>query len=101
MDAALGPDCQSSLVARTAWSEERTSVSLGFARGLAMPNAASEGPVATMATVLLPPVPITKPAIITSLPVSTCMRVEMLARRGGLGETIVSPAKLVGDRTAM
>ena len=38
------PACQSSLVARVAWSDERTSVSLGLASGLVMPNCASDGP---------------------------------------------------------
>src|SRR5262245_3333369 len=77
------PPCQSSLVAMTAWSDERTRVIFGLASGLAMPNAASDGPVATIATVLFVEPPITKPPIITSLPVCTCMRVEMFPRRGG------------------
>jgi hypothetical protein len=46
--------CQSSLVAITAWSEERTSVSVGLASAFAMPYCASDGPVATIATVLSP-----------------------------------------------
>jgi hypothetical protein len=55
-----------------------------LAIGLVMPKAASDGPVATIATVLLPVPPITKPPIITSCPVRTSPRVEMLPRRGGL-----------------
>src|SRR5690348_3889668 len=60
---------QLSLVATTDWSDVRTSVIVGLARGLAIPYAASEGPVPTMATVLASVPWITKPPIITSLPV--------------------------------
>src|SRR6185312_463986 len=42
--AAFDADCQSSLVAITAWSDERTSVSVGLASGEAMPYAESDGP---------------------------------------------------------
>ena len=98
---ALGSVCQSLLVRITAWSEERTSVIEGFANGLEMPNCWSEGPVATIATVLLVDPPITKPPIITSLPVSTLARVEMFPRRGGpVGSTRVNAAVTVfGDVT--
>src|SRR6185437_12941713 len=81
---ALGSVCQSSLVATTDWSEERTSVRVGFMSGLVTPKAASEGPVATIATVLLLDPPMMKPPIMTSLPVRTSPRVEMLPRRVGL-----------------
>src|SRR5688572_2014443 len=81
--AALAAVAQLSLVASVAWSEERTSLKVGLASALVMPNGTSEGPVATIATVLFAEPPITKPPMITSLPVSTCMRVEMLPRRGG------------------
>src|SRR5215831_2768222 len=80
----LGSVCQSSLVAITALSEERTSVSDGLASGLLMPNGTSEGPVAVIATVLGVEPPMMRPAIITLLPVSTFNRVGMLKRRGGL-----------------
>ena len=73
-------DCQSSFVASTAWSEERTSVSRGLASGLAMPNWASEGPVATIATCCGPVPFTTNPPIITSVPVCTRPRVEMFMR---------------------
>src|SRR6185312_2653097 len=76
--AALGPLCQSSLLATTDWSEERTMVSVGLASGLATPYCASEGPVAVTTTVC-GPLPCTmKPPIITSLPVSTSPRVARL-----------------------
>src|SRR6185437_9954554 len=93
---ALGSVCQSSLVATTDWSEERTSVRVGFMSGLVTPKAASEGPVATIATVLLLDPPMMKPPIMTSLPVSTSPRVEMFPRRSGLvvalkvAETVVA-----------
>jgi hypothetical protein len=70
-----------SLLAMTAWSDERTSVSVGSASAPVTPNAASEGPVATMATVLLVEPPITKPPMSALLPFRTCMRAEMFARR--------------------
>src|SRR6185437_14493342 len=57
---------------------------VGFMSGLVMPKAASEGPVATIATVLLAEPPMMKPPIITLSPVSTSPRVEMLPRRVGL-----------------
>src|SRR5690348_4878159 len=50
-----------------------------------MPNAVSEGPVATIATVLLVEPLTMKPAIITLLPVSTCMRVERFTSRASDG----------------
>src|SRR5258706_496386 len=91
--AAFAALPQLSLVAITAWSEERTSVSVGFANGLAIPKAASEGPVATTATGCGPLPRITNPPIITSLPVSTCMRVEMFARRAeGLASKVAVTA---------
>ncbi len=80
--AALPALCQSSFVASTAWSNWRTRVNVGLASALAMPYWVSDGPVATIATVFAAEPPITKPPISTSLPVSTCMRVEMFARRG-------------------
>src|SRR5258706_395365 len=83
--AAFAALPQLSLVAITAWSEERTSVSVGFASGLAMPKAASDGPVATIATVLLAEPPITKPPIRTSFPVSTLARVDRFTKRPGGG----------------
>src|SRR6185312_3161347 len=83
--------CQSSLVATVVWSEERTICSVGLARKFAMPNGASEGPVAVTATVLLVEPPMMKPPIITLLPVSTCIRVEMLPRRGGSPADTVKP----------
>src|SRR5436190_19998469 len=79
--------CQSSFVATTVWSDDRTSVSVGLASAFAMPYCVREGPVTTIATRFAALPPITKPPIITSLPVSTCMRVEMLARRAGSGAT--------------
>src|SRR5258708_33884235 len=81
--AALAADCQLSLVAITAWSDDRTSVSVGLASGLAMPNCASDGPDPTTATVLVAEPPTTKPPIITSLPVSTRPRAETLPSRPG------------------
>src|SRR6185369_11472247 len=82
MSAALAAACQSSLVAMTAPSEERTSVIVGLASGLAMPALASEGPAAVITTVFGALPPITKPAIITSLPVSTSPRVERFTTLG-------------------
>src|SRR6185437_1121380 len=82
--AAFGSLCQSSLTASTAWSDWRTSWMVGFMSGLVMPKAASEGPVATMATVLLVEPPMMKPPIMTLSPVRTSPRVEMLPRRVGL-----------------
>src|SRR5258706_383983 len=113
--AAFAALPQLSLVAITAWSEERTRVSVGFASGLAIPRArAGEGrpgggggwgrgwggpraggggPVPTPATVLWAGPRITNPPIITSLPVSTCMRVEMFARRAeGLASKVAVTA---------
>src|SRR6185369_5834893 len=81
--AAFAAVPQSSLVAITCWSDERTRVSVGLARGLAMPAAASDGPAAVITTVFGNAPPTMKPPIITSLPVRTSMRVEMLASRGG------------------
>jgi hypothetical protein len=80
---AFGWDCQSLLLSTTAWSDSRTRVMTGLANGLAMPKLESEGPVATIATVLGAEPPITKPPIITSLPVRTTPRVLMFPRRGG------------------
>src|SRR5258706_365983 len=88
--AALAALPQLSLVAITTWSDWRTRLSVGLASALAMPNGTSDGPVATIATCCGPLPLITKPPIITSLPVSTCMRVEMFARRGGFGIAMVS-----------
>src|SRR5947208_1161903 len=82
--AALGALPQSSLVAMMLWSEERTRVSVGLASGLAMPNAASDGPVPVITTVFDEAPPITNPAIVTLLPVCTLLRVEMFTRRGGV-----------------
>ncbi len=82
--AALAALPQLSLVASTTWSDWRTRLNVGLASALAMPYCVSDGPVATIATCLLAKPPITKPPMSTSLPVSTCMRVEMLPRRGGL-----------------
>src|SRR5258706_15836815 len=79
--AALAALCQLSLVAMTDWSDERTSVSVGLASALGMPNGGSEGPVATIATVFGVEPPITKPPIITSLPESTCTRVDRFVMR--------------------
>src|SRR5688572_22214837 len=74
----------------TAWSDERTSDIVGFANGLGMPKLASDGPVATIATVLGAEPPITKPLIITLFPVCTCPRVDRFPSRGGLG-LVVEP----------
>src|SRR6188474_2166168 len=79
--AALAALCQLSFVAMTAWSEERTSVSVGLASGLAIPKFARFGPATLITTVFAVGPPTMNPAIITSLPVNTCMRVEMLDRR--------------------
>src|SRR5258706_545298 len=75
--------CQSSLAAMTVWSDCRTSESVGFASGFAMPYCVSDGPVATIATLLVVVPLMMKPPISTSLPVPTRMRVEMLPRRVG------------------
>src|SRR5258706_6749195 len=82
MCEALAALPQSSLVAMTDWSEERTRVSVGFASAFAIPKLASDGPATLITTVFGVEPPMMNPAIITSLPVSTCMRVEILARRG-------------------
>src|SRR5258706_221573 len=82
--AALDALCQLSLISLTALSEERTRVSVGLASGFAIPKLASDGPATLITTVLGVLPPMMNPAIITSLPVSTCMRVEIFARRGVL-----------------
>src|SRR5258706_3253495 len=82
--AAFAAPCQLSLDAMIALSEERTSVSVGLANGLAMPKLASDGPATVTTTVFAVEPSMMNPAIITSLPVSTWPRVEMLARRGRL-----------------
>src|SRR5258706_583786 len=82
--------CQSSLVAMTALSEERTSISVGLASGFVIPELASDGPATLTTIVLLDGPPTMRPAIITSLPVSTCPRVEMLNRRAGLAAGAVT-----------
>src|SRR5258706_538965 len=92
--AALGAPPQLSLVAMTVLSEERTSVSVGFASGLEIPKAAREGPVTAIATVLLAAPPITKPLIITSLPVRTCPRVDMFDKPAVIGVPLGIAAKL-------
>src|SRR6185436_9577254 len=79
--ATLSAPPQSSLLAIVAWSAERTSRSVGSPSGLAMPAAASEGPRARTMTVFAAEPPMMKPPIMTSLPVSTCPRVEMPNRR--------------------
>src|SRR5258706_5416223 len=101
--AALPALCQSSLVAMTALSEERTSVNVGLASGFEMPKLASDGPAAVITSVLLAEPQTMKPAIITSLPVNTCPRVEMFASRGGLLPAMlpVSPAKFRGEFVAV
>jgi hypothetical protein len=91
--------CQLSLEATTAWSEDRTKAIVGSASGLVMPKADSDGPVATIATRLVAGPPITNPPIITSLPVSTCMRVERFANRGT--SVSVCPNVAVTVRTAL
>src|SRR5260221_9856425 len=90
--AAFAAVCQSSLVAITAWSDWRTSESVGLASAFAMPYCASDGPVATIARRLGAEPPTMKPPIITSFPVSTCMRVEILLRRGGSLVHCAAPA---------
>src|SRR5260221_13314888 len=82
--AAFGALCQSSLLATVVWFAERIRVSFGLASALAMPKFASDGPVATIATVLLEVPLTTKPAIITSWPVNTCARVDRFMSRGGV-----------------
>src|SRR5258706_2519812 len=76
--AAFAALPQLSLVAITTWSDWRTRLSVGLASAFAMPNGTSDGPVATIATCCGPLPWITKPPIITSLPVNTWPRVEML-----------------------
>src|SRR5258707_4449456 len=83
--AALAALPQSSLVAMTDWSDERTSCSVGLGSAPLTPKLASDGPMARTTTVLAIAPLMTKPPIITSKPVCTWPRVEMLARRGGLG----------------
>src|SRR5258708_22313478 len=83
--AALAALPQSSLVAMTDWSDERTSCSVGLDSAPLTPKFASDGPMARTTTVLAVDPLMTKPPIITSKPVCTWPRVEMLARRGGLG----------------
>src|SRR5258706_8860322 len=68
----------------TDWSEERTRVSVGFASAFAIPKLVSDGPATLITTVFAVEPRMMNPAIITSLPVSTRPRVEMLARRGRL-----------------
>src|SRR5258706_579160 len=72
---------QLSLVAMITLSMERTSVSVGLTSGSAIPKLASEGPATLTTTVLLAVPPMMNPAIITSLPVSTSPRVEILRSR--------------------
>src|SRR5260221_10214306 len=86
----LGVLPQSSLVAMTDWSEERTSCSVGSESEPATPKLASEGPMARTTTVLGDEPLITKPPIITLKPVCTWPRVEMLASRGGFGGRLVN-----------
>src|SRR5260221_14659637 len=81
--AALEALPQLSFVAMVAWSEERTSCSVGLASALLMPKFTREGPMARTTTVLATEPPMTKPPIITSLPENTCPRVERLAREEG------------------
>src|SRR5687768_10143276 len=71
----------------TDWSAERTSVSVGSESASVMPCGMSDGPLERITTVFGDEPPITNPPISTSPPVSTCMRVEMLTRRGGFAET--------------
>ena len=85
--------CQSSLAPMIVLSEPRTSVIFGFMSALAMPYCTRFGPATLMTTVFATLPPTMNPAIITSLPPSTCMRVEMLKRRGGF--TIVKVAVTV------
>src|SRR5260221_13027054 len=82
--AALAALPQSSLVAMTDWSDERTSCSVGLGSAPLTPKLASDGPMARTTTVLAIAPLMTKPPIITLKPVCTWPRVEMLARRGGL-----------------
>src|SRR5260221_12719230 len=83
--AALEALPQLSFVAMVAWSEERTSCSVGLASALVMPKFAREGPMARTTTVLATAPPMTKPPVITSLPVRTCPRGEMFDRCAELG----------------
>src|SRR5258708_10679903 len=56
-----------------------------------MPKLTSEGPRARTTTVWGVDPPMTKPPIITSLPESTCPRVERLAREEGVAVVPVPP----------
>src|SRR5260221_14632637 len=80
---ALAALPQSSLVAIVALSDMRTSDIVGLASAPLTPKFASEGPMARMMTFCGPLPWTTKPPIITSKPVDTWPRVEMLASRGG------------------
>src|SRR5260221_12140944 len=81
---ALAALPQSSLVAIVALSDMRTSDIVGLASAPLTPKFASEGPMARMMTFCGPLPWTTKPPIITSKPVDTWPRVEMLASRGGI-----------------
>src|SRR5438270_203167 len=93
--AALADVVQSSLVAMTAPSEERTTVSVGLASALATPAAASEGPVAVMTTVLLAVPPMMRPPISTLSPTPTRPRVERLEIVDDEGEVATGTAAAV------
>src|SRR5260221_307988 len=83
--AALDAFPQSSMGAIVALSDIRTSGIVGLDRAPLSPKVGSDGPMARTTPVLAVDPMITKPPIITSKPVCTWPRVEMLARRGGLG----------------
>src|SRR5260221_12534904 len=86
--AALEALPQSSLVAIVALSDIRTSDIVGLASAPLTPKFASEGPMARMTTVCGPLPWTTKPPIITSKPVCTLPRVEMLVRGGAGGAAL-------------
>src|SRR5260221_323924 len=97
--AAFAALPQSSLVAMTAWSDERTSGSAGLASAPVTPKFVSDGPVARTTTVLALAPLMTKPPIITLKPVCTWPRVEMLASRGESG-TVGRPTESIHTRSA-
>src|SRR6185436_13285363 len=81
ISVALGAAVQLSFTAMVAWSAMRTKVTVGSDRGLLIPNAASEGPLAVITTVLLAAPSMTMPAMATLSPSRISMRVDMLPRR--------------------
>src|SRR5260221_13415744 len=95
--AALEALPQSSLVAIVALSDIRTSDIVGLASAPLTPKFASEGPMARMTTVCGPLPRTTKPPIITSKPVCTLPRVEMLARAVALAAVMVNYSEAAAE----